>query len=326
MKIDINYGKGVLSLPKDIIEYTDKADYLALRLFMIIASDDTLRASLDTSELAKKFAVTKEKLCEAIDFWVNAGLITVDEKECVQDKKRLSVSVKKSENGESVTVVSSDVMPNYTGREIVAIMAENNTLASLIDECQRILGKVFGAHEINRLIGMSDYLNLGNEFIVMLFEYCKRLEKNSVAYIEKVAFSLVKEGIVTYPALEEYITSAERVHTLEGKVRRLAGLSARAFSAKEKRFISKWSELAVSEEFIEMAYEVTVNNTGAFSFPYMNKVIINWSEAGYKTAEDVQNALNAYKNRKDETKASFDVNEFFEAALKRSYDRMENKN
>ena len=68
-----------------------------------------------------------------------------------------------------------------------------------------------------------------------------------------------------------------------------------------------------------LAYEVTVDNTGAFSFPYMNKVLLNWHEAGYSTAEEVNAALLSYRAKKeqDTDEKSFDVDEFFEAALKR---------
>ena len=108
-------------------------------------------------------------------------------------------------------------------------------------------------------------------------------------------------------------------------MRKLAGVSQRAFSAKEKKFLAKWSELSFSEPLLTLAYEVTVDNTGAFSFPYMNKVLLNWHEAGYTTVEEVNEALLSYRAKKEETRdASFNVDEFFEAALKRGHMMIDN--
>lgn len=334
MTLRIAYGTGVFALPADMTHYLDKADPLTLRLFLLLASDPALREHFDSAAVAKSFAVKIEEVEKALAFWENAGLLlkngegdsahTPKAGDTVVPKK-VTVSEKIAENGEKVTVVTSGGMPHYTGSEIEAIMNADSTMALLIEECQKIAGKMFGAHEINRVLGMADYLRLDHDAILLLFDYTKRIDKCSVAYIEKMAVSLVNEGASDYASIEAYITKAEKKHTLEGLVRRLAGLSARAFSAKEKKFVEKWSELAISEELIEMAYDVTVNNTGSFAFPYMNKVLLNWREAGYTTAKEVEAAAAAYRNKKEQgnSTASFDIDEFFEAALKRSYERID---
>jgi len=40
---------------------------------------------------------------------------------------------------------------------------------------------------------------------------------------------------------------------------------------------------------IAMAYERTCLNTGGLNWNYMNKILIRWKEAGFKTAEDIRN-------------------------------------
>ena len=216
-----------------------------------------------------------------------------------------------------MTVVTGG-MPNYTGKEIEAMMQRDESLALLLEECQQIAGKLFSVHETTRLLGMADYMRFDHDSILLLFAYAAKLGKCSVAYVEKMAASLLQEGVTTYSAVEAYLSAKEKQLTLEGHVRKLAGVAQRAFSAKEKKFLASWTELAFSESLLTLAYEVTVDNTGAFSFPYMNKVLLNWHEAGYTTAEEVNAALLSYRTQKEETKdKSFDVDEFFEAALKR---------
>lgn len=328
MTIAMEYGKGVVALPEAVLSYLDKASPLALRLFLLLASDRSLRENFSPSDAAKDFAVTTKDMEQALNFWVNAGLISLSSADSQEEKRtaqkpRVSVSAKTGENGESVTVVTSG-MPNYTGKEIEAMMQGDESLALLVEECQRIAGKMFGVHEITRLLGMADYLRFDHDSILLLFAYAGKLGKCSVAYVEKIATSLVNEGITSYGEVEAYLSAKEKQHTLEGFVRKLAGVSQRAFSAKEKKFLAKWSELAFSESILTLAYEVTVDNTGAFSFPYMNKVLLNWHEAGYTTAEEVNAAIRSYREKKEDTNdASFDVNEFFEAAIKRGHMMMD---
>jgi len=329
MTIEMEYGKGVVALPEAVLSYLDKASPLALRLFLLLASDRSLRESFPVAEMAKSFAVTPQEIEQALTFWVNAGLVNFSDREGAEKERRtakkqaVSASVKTSENGESVTVVTGG-MPNYTGKEIEVMMQKDETLALLLEECQRIAGKMFGVHETTRLLGMADYLRFDHGSILLLFAYAAKIGKCSVAYVEKMAVSLVGEGITSYAAVEEYLAAKEKQHTLEGIVRKLTGVSQRAFSAKEKKFLASWTELAFSESLLTLAYEVTVDNTGAFSFPYMNKVLLNWHEAGYTTAEEVNAALLSYRTQKEQdSDKSFDVNEFFEAALKRGHMIME---
>ncbi len=321
MTFEIEYGRGVIALPEALLHYLDKAEPMALRLFIRLASDVALRAEFDAAEVAREFAVTVEEIEKALAFFCNAGLITKSGVKADKPTAKISVSEKTAPNGEKVTVVTGG-MPNYTGKEIETIMAGDPTLALLVNECQDIAGKMFGAHEITRLLGMADYLRLDHDSILLLFAYASRIGKCSVAYVEKMAAGLVQEGINTYSAIEAYIAEKEKLHTVEGILRSLAGLGSRAFTAKEKKFLAKWVEIGVSKELIALAYEVTVNNTGGFAFPYMNKVILNWREAGYTTADEVNAAISAYREKKTASvDSSFDIDEFFEAALKRSYER-----
>ena len=323
MKLSLSFGSAVFALPEAAIDYLDKADPLTLKLLLHLAADRELREDFDTAAFAKQFAVTPDEVECALGFWQNAGLLLKEDGMPQKKKKsRVSVSTKTSENGESVTVVSADAMPNYTGSEIEALMNQNSALSLLVDECQQIAGKMFGFHEINRVIGMADVLRFDHDAILLLFGYAAGIGKCSVGYVTKIAQSLANEGTTSYAAVEAYIAAKEKVHSVEGLIRRLGGIGARAFSTKESRFIAAWSDYDFSEDILTLAYEITVNNTGEFAFPYMNKILVNWHEAGYKTKAEVDEALGSYRDKKNENAdGSFDVDEFFEAALKRSQNR-----
>lgn len=330
MTYTIQFGSGAFSLPEAMLSYLDKADPMTLKLFLLLCSDKALLSSLDVKAVAKSFAVTEREIEASLAFWQNAGLLQKekgDEKEKpsapVEAKRspRVKVSEKTSANGEKVTVVSSDAMPNYTGREIERLISENPDFSHLIDECQAIAGKVFGIHEINRVLGLADVLRFDHASILLLFGYAESLGKCSVNYVVKMAQGMVNSGISTFAEVEAYIADKEKVHSVERVIRRLAGLGSRQFSAKESRFLAAWSSYEFSEELLTLAYEITVNNTGEFSFPYMNKILMNWHEAGYRTRDEVEASLAAFRDKKaaeTDGGTSFDVDDFFAAAIKRT--------
>ena len=308
--LSLLYGNGVFSLPESFLEYLDKADPLTLKLFLHLAADASLRAAFDPKAFAKSFAVTEKEVEASLSFWQNAGLLTRDDQEVPPKKSqsRVKVTKKTSDNGESVTVVSSDAMPTYTGSELERLMNETPALSTLIEECQAIAGKMFGIHEINLVIGMADVLRLDHGAILLLFGYAQSIGKCSVNYVVKIAQGLVNDGISQYAEVEASL------------IRRLGGLGGRALSAREGRFVDAWSAYEFSEDILTLAYEITVNNTAGFSFPYMNKILVNWHEAGYQTKAEIEEALNAYhQDKKNEaSEGSFDIDDFFDAAMKRT--------
>ena len=322
MKISLKYGEEIFALPSAIMNYIDKAPRESIVLLLTLASDKELRENASVTELSKRLAISEKELEGFIDFWVSSGVIEADKG---AKGKRASTRQKKSDNGVSVTVVQNEGSVSYTGAEIEKIFEERSEIALAIDECAKIIGKIFSASEMSKIIALFDYLSLEPEYVIMLFSYCKSIDRPSVHYIEKLAYSLYNEGVITYTALEEYLSAKERLASFEGRVRTLMGLGTRALTAREKKFISLWCDMSLPYEMIELAYEITVNNTQSPSMPYMNKVLSNWREAGYKSVDDVNEAMESYKRKKESSSGSFDTDEFLEAALERSFRESEER-
>ena len=103
-------------------------------------------------------------------------------------------------------------------------------------------------------------------------------------------------------------------------------MGRRALTEKEAQFIRNWSvKFGYGQDIITRAYEITVNNTKGASMDYANAVMENWYKSGLTTLEAVDESLAARKAEKKSADAknsvsSFDTDDFFEAALKRSYE------
>jgi len=70
------------------------------------------------------------------------------------------------------------------------------------------------------------------------------------------------------------------------------------------------------------AYDITLDTTNKVSMPYMAKIIENWINAGIKTVNEAQQAQEKYRKKQESkhTPSYGDADDFFEAALARSYE------
>ena len=324
MKLKAQYGSGVICLPSKVSELLAGTAENELRVLVRIMSCIAGDSEIEVSQIAQSLKIDESAVSHAIGFWKGAGVL-----EEAESCSAPSVKVKQSigENGTAVTTVISDDTPHYTGQEIERLFSAEPSLRSFIDECQRVLGRMFTPLEINKLLALREYHGLDCEYIVLLCVYCKSISRSTVPYLERIAKSFLDEGVTTVGALEEKIAYLERYNSTEKLVRGLCGMNSRKLSAKEKRFVDQWTRLDVPQSLIELAYEVTVNNTGSPSLPYMNKVIMNWTDAGYKSSEDVFAGMEAYRAKKElqeQKGGSFDTDEFFEAALRHSINKHKN--
>ncbi len=346
MKLSFQYGSGVLTLPGSVSKQLSDANEAELKVLLALAEVIGRKEEILPTEIAARMGLEEAAVLGAIEFWRGAGLLKKEtdagradcsasgltndpqvhigstDKSGQSLTQGVQVNVRTGKDGRRVTVVQGDESPHYTAEEIDRIFAENTQLSGMIDECQNILGKLFSPTEVNKLLALTEYYRLDFEYVVLLCYHCKKANKANVPYVDRLAKSLWQEGIVTTEALEERLAVMDAAADLGSYYRQLSGAGKRSFTEKEMKFLTQWSKWQLAPELLKLAYEVAVDNTGAPSMPYINKVLSNWQEAGYRTPEEVVAAMEAYKQKKEAKAAgkagSFDTDEFFDAALARS--------
>ena len=292
-----------------------------LKVLIFILSRGRIARDIESAEISMALRLPPVAVDSALAYLAGTGLISYENgRPAVKAKESVS------ENGGKVLTVTLSDSPHYTGKEIEALFDSDEGLRGFVAECERILERMFTAHDMNKLIALRQYQGLEAEYIILLCGYLKSKGKGTVPQVDSLARNMISQGILTVSALEEKINYLHRYDGTEGIIRKLCGIGSRALTAKEKKFIDKWVELGVGEEIITIAYEVAVNNTGSPSLPYINKVIMNWQDAGYRTKEDVFAGLENYRKKKESAKeekqsGSFETDEFFEAALKRALNK-----
>lgn len=192
-------------------------------------------------------------------------------------------------------VVMVGERPAYSERDVLNATHEDVDFRSLYGEVQRLLGRSLNTEELKILLGFVRYLGMSAEVITMLVCYCiNRINqrgsnrKPSLRAIEKEAYLWAELGIDTMEEAIAY-TQAQAVRSSRiGRMRQLLQLTDRKLTGAEERYIQQWLDWGFDEEAISLAYERTCLNTGGLKWPYMNKILASWQQAGLLTGQQVR--------------------------------------
>ena len=298
------------------------ADAVQLRVLLWLASDLSLAGK--PRQLAKLAECDVKAAEGALRYWTACGVLTEDGESAVPVMATSAVT----EKPKKTLVHRAEVLPTYSSTELADILEQREGVRIMVDEAQRIIGKMFNPSEMNILIGMLDYLSISEEGILMILAHCKRIGKTNLRSIEKYAYSLTDREITDPQALEEEFRTVEALHSFEGEIRTMFGMKSRALTAKESKMLRAWVSFGYGADVVRLAYEITVNATGEASLAYANAILERWNAEGLKTPEEIEQAIETEKSeRSGEPKlgSSFDTDDLFEAALKRSFSWTEPK-
>ncbi|MBQ9784069.1 MAG: DnaD domain protein [Clostridia bacterium] len=316
----LNFQQDALVLPGAVLSHASEADAAAMRVLLWLASD--LALADKPKQLAKLADCDQKTLKASLQYWQDAGVLAA-EGESVPAMATLEAPAAKKPS-KRVLLQRADELPNYTSTELADLMESRASVRATVDEAQRIIGKMFNPSEVNILVGMLDYLSLSEECILLLLAYCKDIGKTNLRAIEKYAYTLVDKGITDAEAMEEEFRVARLMHEFEGQVRALFGMQKRALTSRESKMLSAWASFGYGIDVVREAYELTVTATNEPSVAYANAIMERWNAEGLKTLEQIRAAQEASKKdaaRADKTALgnSFDTDDFFEAALQRSF-------
>jgi DnaD/phage-associated family protein len=342
MKIKFNYSNGVLNLPADVVGVLTRADSDALRVLITLGAMGA--GEIDLSEVSRLSGCDDAALERALAFWRGTGLIEADQpsaaKTPVKKRKKTTsadqaastpqlpdeakqATARTDAYPEVVVKNSATALPAYTTEELTAVLERRRELTALIDECSRVFGKIFNTHEVSQLIGLADYLGLEGEYLLLLLAHCRKIGKKSLRYAIQTAVSLYDEGVTETAMLQQSLKAREERLEMEGQLRSMFGIGSRALTSKEKKAFDAWVLThGFSMEVIRMAYERTIHATNKPSVAYTNSILERWVSQQLRTPEQIHAAEEAYANRNQNATAlgnSFDTDDFFQAALRRSY-------
>ena len=148
------------------------------------------------------------------------------------------------------------------------------------------------------------------DVMIALFHECserKALKKN---YVFKVAESWYKGGVKTFEQLEDYLKEQDKMMEIKSKIKSKLRLG-RAFTEYEEVYISDWiNNMKYTFDEIDYAIKKTLSK-GNPSIGYINGILKNWKEKGYKSIIEIIEAEGTVTKQKiagDKGKKTIAVN------------------
>ncbi len=272
-----------------------KPEYLQVYLYIkYLAEKDGEIPSADKIAMALDISSAKAEFI--LEYWTSRG-------ELICDGRGYSIKTDSTQRAAEPTRTQKikrikSSKPAYSQAEIDAVATANKQISGLFYQAETILDKVLTASDMEMLFSFNDWLGLPVEVIMMLLSYAAKRGKTTKHYLETVAIDWADKGIDTYEAAEAYVSELEAADSAEQAIRSILGIYNRAMSTTERKYIKMWAnDMKIPSELISLAYDKTVEATGKLSYGYMNKILENWTAAGYKTCEEVSAADEEfYKN------------------------------
>lgn len=185
--------------------------------------------------------------------------------------------------------------PSYSEQDVIAAQNSQQEFRALCDEVQRLLGRPIHTEDRKILLGFVNYLGLPADVVSVLISYCKERDRQrgkvrtpTLYSIEKEAYAWAERGIDTMEEAAAFIQNQNLRYSRMSRLLNLLQIRGRRLTAAEERYASAWLEMNFEDEVISLAYERTCVNTGGLNWPYMNKILQRWHEAGLHTAEAVR--------------------------------------
>ena len=317
-KINLGEWNRIFAVPYSVADNLIKlasGDFIKVLLVLLSRADQ----ELSNKELCDLSGVSLDNVNDAVLFWVDKGILSANES-ALAPSNNINTSApfvetkeirKQKTKKESSVKIKSNAPVRLTGSELSKRINKTVELKWLIGETEKMFGRFLTPIETSTLVSMFDYANMPADLIVMIIEYCVSIDRANLRFIEKTAYSWLDLGIDDHKKVENHITELVTNRNNESLIKTAFGIWDRNLSSKEKEFISVWmNEWEFSVEMIKLAYEMTIDNTGKLSFPYINKILIKWHDSSISTTDQAIKKENEHLKEKTSSLSSLNPSEF----------------
>ena len=265
-----------------------KGDYIKVYLYMLFLSKHG--KDIKQNDLSKKLALPFPVIQEAIAYWEGNG-----------------VFIKKS-----IGYVLCDLQE----KQLLALYKPR--LSSSPEQAQKTEESKYRAHAIDTI--NNQYFNgvmsptwypeidlwfkkygFDEQVMISLFGYCYEKSALHRNYVRVVADSWNKNNIKTYTDLENYYQKQEKLGLFKKNISKKLGLN-RLLTQFEEAYVEKWVvDFGFSQGIIDVALKKTTSKTNP-SFDYLDKLLTDWNERGFKTPEEATDFVKKIKEQNKTTK------------------------
>lgn len=305
------FMSGIFPVPDLLVDENIRlASVVQLKVILYILRNS--RQEISKEKISEALSIDPYDVSDAMVFWAERGLLMKQ-----GDVPALPSVAAQTASAEAVTNVRiekqneapvkapkkvvADIPSSRPSHEQVAARCkESEELVHLFREVQLALGKTVGYEGQATLLMMHDTYGLPIEVILMAVEYAVSKNKTGFAYIGRIGKTWSENEIDTIEAAEQYILEHDEINEVWNKLRSLTEINNINPTEKQHRYLVCWvKEYGYDVNIIYQAYEESVNNTGKFNMPYMDKIIRTWHEFGVKTVVDINRCREEWEKSRD---------------------------
>ena len=295
------YGS-VFAVPSVLTDkYLKLASPAAIKVLLLILRNPG--EDFTVEELSKRIGYCKADTLDAVEYWVSENVLvkngTAFTSETVESGKPVDSGV----NAQNKSEPMASCVAVHEKRPLPEIKIAKPTL-------EQISKRMEESGDVLRL--MSESQSILVEVIFMLLEFCVHQSRSSTAYVAKLGKVWAEKEINTVELAADYIEKSTEAEKTFSVLRELTGMSTPRPTQKQTEYILSWRALGFEAPIIARAYDEMAERTGKISFNYMDKILLNWHTAGYKTPEDVENGERLFREKKQAVKqkgTSFSIDE-----------------
>ena len=271
-------------------EYLSQAngDYIKVYLYMIFLSK--YGKDIKINDLSKKLELDFKVIQDAIKYWEDFGVIT---------KKNTGYIINNLQELELHKLYKPKVS---LSADTLKQTAQNQYRAKAIENInnQFFQGIMSPSWYSDIDLWFKKY-NFDEEVMVALFRYCFNRSALHRNYIQTVADSWHKNNIQTFNELERYYEKQEKLNILYKSISKKLGYN-RQLTQYEQAYVEKWAmDYSFSFDIIEIALKKTTSKANP-NFDYLDKLLTDWHDRGFKTTSEIQTFLTQLKQKKKEVK------------------------
>lgn len=316
------------NIPEDIADILGNADENDLKILvtLMMAADANGEVPEDFS-VEDTLGLGKSEVAASLKFWRGAGIIGGKNSAGAGKPKKADTPTKTEEEIKTETAHREgavEVSGNFTGygsSELANLFERRTVTAAFVDEAQRVFGKPFNSYDTSIVVGIVDRLGFKEEAVLAILAYVVRQGKKGLRYAEKVALALYDDGYTTTHEVVERIAVIERSKEEIYKIKQLFGMGNRELSKTERTLFEKWTQrFEYDLDIVRLAYDITVDAIQKPVPKYADSILEKWYAEGLRTVEAIEKYESGKKEAKAEIGKSYDLDDFFEAALQRSFD------
>ena len=292
-------------------EYLSEAsgDFIKVYLYMVFLSK--YDKDIKINDMSKKLVLPVKAIQDAVKYWEDQGLIT---------KKNTGYIIN---NMQEIELHKLYKPKTALSAEQLQKSAQNQNRAKAIEY---INNKYFSG-----LMPTTWYpeielwfkkFNFDEEVMIALFGYCferSALHKN---YVQTVAEAWNKNNIKTFNDLDIYYEKQEKLNIIVKTISKKLGLN-RGLTQYEYAYIEKWNiDFGYGLDIIEIALKRTTSKANP-SFDYLDKLLTDWHDRGFKTPDAINNFLAEIKQKNKNVK-SLEKSTGYDKYEQRTYDNLDN--